>query len=301
MRTEEVERAELGKVLGEVDHRLLHRRVVPRLVRLPERSRVVGLELLVERDAVGREPLERHAVNRTERFGPTARRPSRDRVAHRGRKKFTRTVLYPRRMADLLLGGAIDPASHERIDHDGGRQPHPRHRRVHHPWRDRRDDRVGQDGTRRRADRGGAARRRTRCIAIDPKGDLTNLRLMFPDLAPADFRPWIDEAQAKNAGQTPDDFAAAQAALWSEGLGKWGVDRRRHRRAASTPPTSRSTRRAPRRACPSNLVGSLQVPADMTDAETVADEIDGYVSGLLGLVGIEADPCRAASTSCCPT
>ena len=49
-------------------------------------------------------------------------------------------------------------------------------------------------------------------LAIDPKGDLTNLCLTFPDLAPTDFRPWIDEAQASNAGESPDDFAASQAA-----------------------------------------------------------------------------------------
>ena len=39
-----------------------------------------------------------------------------------------------------------------------------------------------------------------------------------------------------------------------------------------------------------DIVGSLQVPADMNDAEAVADEIEGYVTGLLGLVGIAADP-----------
>ena len=59
--------------------------------------------------------------------------------------------------------------------------------------------------------------------AIDPKGDLTNLCLTFPDLAPADFRPWIDGAQAKNAGETPDDFAASQADLWRNGLGGLGL------------------------------------------------------------------------------
>ena len=40
---------------------------------------------------------------------------------------------------------------------------------------------------------------------------------------------------------------------------------------------------------PLNIVGSLQVPAT-DDAEIVGDEIDGFVSGLLGLVGIDADP-----------
>ncbi len=127
-------------------------------------------------------------------------------------------------------------------------------------------------------------------LAIDPKGDLTNLCLTFPDLAPDDFRPWIDEAQAKNAGQSPDDFAASQAALWTKGLAGWGLERRRHRRPASertdftiyTPGSEAGTAL--------NIMGSLQVPADMSDAEVVADEIEGYVTGLLGLVGIAADP-----------
>ena len=39
-----------------------------------------------------------------------------------------------------------------------------------------------------------------------------------------------------------------------------------------------------------NIVGSLQVPADLSDAEVVGDEIEGYVTGLLGLVNIDADP-----------
>ena len=69
-------------------------------------------------------------------------------------------------------------------------------------------------------------------IAIDPKGDLTNLCLTFPDLAPDDFRPWIDVAQAESAGQSAEEFAAAQAGMWSAGLGGWGLDRQRHRCAA---------------------------------------------------------------------
>src|SRR5436190_22386858 len=61
------------------------------------------------------------------------------------------------------------------------------------------------------------------CLLIDPKGDLTNLALVFPDLAPTDFRPWIDEGQAKRAGQTADEFAAAEAARWQHGLADWDV------------------------------------------------------------------------------
>src|SRR6187399_577257 len=58
-------------------------------------------------------------------------------------------------------------------------------------------------------------------IAIDPKGDLGNLLLAFPNLAAGDFRPWIDESEAARKGMSPDDFAASQAELWKNGLAKW--------------------------------------------------------------------------------
>src|SRR2546429_580419 len=61
------------------------------------------------------------------------------------------------------------------------------------------------------------------CLLIDPKGDLANLALVFPRLAPADFRPWVDEGQARQAGQSVDAFAAAQAEAWKDGLASWGV------------------------------------------------------------------------------
>src|SRR5262245_11488155 len=59
-------------------------------------------------------------------------------------------------------------------------------------------------------------------IAIDPKGDLGNLLLTFPDLAPADFRPWIDTAEAARQNLSADDYAAKVARTWREGLAQWG-------------------------------------------------------------------------------
>src|SRR6187397_2899797 len=61
-------------------------------------------------------------------------------------------------------------------------------------------------------------------IAIDPKGDLGNLLLTFPRLAPEDFRPWVNEDDAARKGMTPDAYAAEQAATWRDGLAKWGQD-----------------------------------------------------------------------------
>ena len=59
-------------------------------------------------------------------------------------------------------------------------------------------------------------------IIIDPKGDLPNLLLTFPELRGEDFRPWINEEDATRKGQGPDEYAEAQAALWRKGLADWG-------------------------------------------------------------------------------
>src|SRR5438105_15959472 len=61
-------------------------------------------------------------------------------------------------------------------------------------------------------------------IAIDPKGDLGNLLLTFPDLSTNDFRPWIDESEASRKNITPDELAEQTATRWREGLKEWGQD-----------------------------------------------------------------------------
>jgi hypothetical protein len=127
------------------------------------------------------------------------------------------------------------------------------------------------------------------CILIDPKGDLTNLALTFPKLAPGDFQPWVNEGDAQKAGLSVPDFAAQQAKTWEDGLASWGVGKDRIQalrdktRFTIYTPGSNS-------GVPINIVGSLQAPADMNDMEIVNDEIEGFVTGLLGLVGIDADP-----------
>ena len=67
-------------------------------------------------------------------------------------------------------------------------------------------------------------------ILIDPKGDLGNLLLTFPDLAASDFRPWINEEDAARKGLSPDEYAKQQAELWTKGLAEWGEDGARIRR-----------------------------------------------------------------------
>src|SRR5512136_1518565 len=59
-------------------------------------------------------------------------------------------------------------------------------------------------------------------ILIDPKGDLANLLLTFPQLRGQDFRPWVNEEDAARKGVSPDEYAEQQAGLWAKGLSDWG-------------------------------------------------------------------------------
>jgi hypothetical protein len=187
-------------------------------------------------------------------------------------------------MAELFLGGKVDPATHDRTGEDI---------RIDADDLTTHGVIVGMTGSGKTGlgivlveEVLGAGRP---ALLIDPKGDLTNLCLLFPDLQPADFRPWIDERQAASEGLTPDAFAAQQAESWSTGLAGWqlaGADIAELRSRADFTiytPGSKS-------GVAVDIVGSLQAPADTSDAELLGDEIEGYVSGLLGLVGIAADP-----------
>ncbi len=136
-----------------------------------------------------------------------------------------------------------------------------------------------------------AARAGLPTLIIDPKGDMGNLALRFPDLTAAEFRPWVTEEEAKRAGTDVDTFAVDQSELWSKGLADWGLgggDIRALRNAADvtiyTPGSSAGV--------PVNVLGSLAAPSVDYDAnaEILGDEIEGLVLGLLRLAGIEADP-----------
>jgi hypothetical protein len=186
-------------------------------------------------------------------------------------------------MADLFVGGVVDPAKHERTGDDVKlkSEDFTTHGVI-----------VGMTGSGKTGlgvvliEEVLAAG--TPAVLIDPKGDLTNLCLMFPGLSAEEFRPWIDEAQANAAGVTADEFAAQQATTWKDGLAGWGYGseqisalRAKCDLTIYTPGSQSGV--------PVSIVGSLQVPGT-DDPEIVGDEIEGFVSGLLGLVGIEADP-----------
>jgi len=131
-------------------------------------------------------------------------------------------------------------------------------------------------------------------IAIDPKGDITNLLLTFPDLKSQDFTPWINEEDAIKKGLSTQDYAEQQAALWRNGLLKWGQDGKRiqrlHESADFTIYTPGSNSGLPI----SILKSFAAPPLEITDDnELLQERITTTVTSLLGLLGINADPIRS--------
>ncbi|HMN47286.1 MAG TPA: hypothetical protein PKE27_22100 [Povalibacter sp.] len=131
-------------------------------------------------------------------------------------------------------------------------------------------------------------------IAIDPKGDLGNLLLTFPQLRPEDFAPWVDPGEAARKGQSTEGYAAATADTWRKGLADWGQDGQRIQRfrdaadVAIYTPGSTSGR-------PLSVLRSFSAPGEdlRTDAGALRERIGSTVAGLLSLVGIEADPLQS--------
>jgi len=128
-------------------------------------------------------------------------------------------------------------------------------------------------------------------IAIDPKGDLGNLLLTFPRLAPEDFRPWIDEDEARRAGVTPDSYAAREAATWRNGLADWGQDGARIERLRSAAEFAIYTPGS-KAGLPVSLLASFAAPAPAVrdDAEMLGERAGTTATSLLSLAGVDAPP-----------
>jgi hypothetical protein len=128
-------------------------------------------------------------------------------------------------------------------------------------------------------------------LVIDPKGDLANLLLTFPELRPADFAPWVDPDAAARAGLTPEAFAAKEAETWKGGLARWdqaGERIARLREAAEfaiyTPGSEAGLQ--------ISILSSLGAPPPevVADGDLLRDRVSTLVSSLLSLLGLESDP-----------
>ncbi len=131
-------------------------------------------------------------------------------------------------------------------------------------------------------------------LILDPKGDMTNLLLTFPELRAEDFAPWVDLEGARRRGVGVEEYAEREARKWREGLAGWDISGERIarlRQAAQftifTPGSEAGQ--------PVDVLHFFDTPALDWDEheEALRERIGGIVSALLGLVGVEADPLQS--------
>jgi hypothetical protein len=131
-------------------------------------------------------------------------------------------------------------------------------------------------------------------LMIDPKGDLTNLLLHFPNLSPSDFQPWINAAEAKKQGKTELQAATETADMWRNGLADWGIEPARIQALADsvkfTVYTPGSTA-----GVPLSVLASLRPGMEWAgNEEVLGEQISGTVTALLSLTGLkEIDPVQS--------
>ncbi|HSH43335.1 MAG TPA: DUF87 domain-containing protein, partial [Arenicellales bacterium] len=128
-------------------------------------------------------------------------------------------------------------------------------------------------------------------IAIDPKGDMGNFLLTFPELDGNSFRPWVNPQAAATAGHSVEEYAEQQAALWKKGLAQWGQTPERIRRLREsadsliyTPGSSAGI--------PISVLQSFRAPAAglEDDADLFNERVSATATGILTLLDIDADP-----------
>jgi len=131
-------------------------------------------------------------------------------------------------------------------------------------------------------------------IIVDPKGDLTNILLHFPDLLPADFKPWVDRDAARRDGISVEEAAEKAAKLWKNGLASYGIEKpqlealRDAAEFAVYTPGSDS-------GLPVSILASFSAPTIPWEGnkEVLRDKISSTVTAVLGLIGIkDIDPVR---------
>ncbi|MEJ2758631.1 MAG: DUF87 domain-containing protein, partial [Anaerolineales bacterium] len=132
-------------------------------------------------------------------------------------------------------------------------------------------------------------------IMIDPKGDITNALLHFPDLLPSDFQPWVNPDEARRAGQSLEQAAQSASKSWRSGLEDWDI----------TPDRIQALKNAAHFAVytpgsdagiPVSILASLEAPDIPWEGnqELLREKISGTVTALLGLVGLtDVDPVRS--------
>jgi hypothetical protein len=132
-------------------------------------------------------------------------------------------------------------------------------------------------------------------IMIDPKGDITNALLHFPQLRPKDFEPWINPDEARRAGKSVEQMAADDAKKWTEGLAEWDIPKARIQALADAAEFAVYTPGS-NAGLPVSILASLQAPKLnwAKDKEAIRERISSTTTAILGLVGFEdIDPVKS--------
>ncbi len=131
-------------------------------------------------------------------------------------------------------------------------------------------------------------------LVIDPKGDLADLLLTFPELSPADFLPWVRADDAERKGISREELAAAEAAKWRKGLADWGQGPERIRRLRDAAEVTLYTPGS-ELARPVSILASFAAPpkAVIEDTDLFRDRVEIAATSLLALAGVAADPLRS--------
>lgn len=131
-------------------------------------------------------------------------------------------------------------------------------------------------------------------IAIDPKGDIANLMLTFPELEGRSFEPWVNEEDARKNGQDTKDYAASQAEMWGKGLGEWGQSAGRIKKLRDTVDINVFTPGS-NAGIPVSIMASMEAPSDavLEDDEIFNERVESSATSLLSLAGVEGDPMQS--------
>lgn len=128
-------------------------------------------------------------------------------------------------------------------------------------------------------------------IIIDPKGDMGNLLLQFTDLAPDDFKPWLDASEAAGKGLSVDEYAEQTAASWQKGLAAWDQDTSRIASLASKTSMTIYTPGSSAGVAVSVLSGFDAPDAQVIeDTDTFNSLVNSTATSLLALINVKGDP-----------
>jgi len=125
-------------------------------------------------------------------------------------------------------------------------------------------------------------------IIIDPKGDMGNLLLTFPELKGSDFEPWVEKQDAINNNMTKSELAQKTASLWEKGI---TGDFQSKERIAKLKNSADFTIYTPGSTAgvPISILQTFKAPSQevLEDSDILNQLVSSTVSSLLSLVDIK--------------